>query len=33
MERAKKLNDAITVMRGAPVSRAHITIGGYYEGL
>ncbi|CAO2822084.1 unnamed protein product [Amaranthus hypochondriacus] len=33
MERAKKLNEAITIMRGAPVSRAHITIGGYYEGL
>ncbi|KAL2923246.1 ATG8-interacting protein 1 [Bienertia sinuspersici] len=30
---ATKLNDAITAMRGAPVTQAHITIGGYHESL
>uniref|UniRef100_A0A803MM81 DUF6821 domain-containing protein n=1 Tax=Chenopodium quinoa TaxID=63459 RepID=A0A803MM81_CHEQI len=33
VRQATKLNEAITVMRGAPVTRAHITIGGYHEGL
>lgn len=30
---ATKLNEAINAVRGAPLTRAHITIGGYYEGL
>ncbi|KAL8142850.1 hypothetical protein V2J09_015882 [Rumex salicifolius] len=30
---AAKLNEAISAVRGASVSRAHITIGGYFEGL
>lgn len=34
VDHAKKLNEAITAARGgAPLTRAHITIGGYYEGL
>ncbi|XP_074307044.1 uncharacterized protein LOC141642223 [Silene latifolia] len=33
VRRAKRLNEAISVMRGAPMTRAHITIGGYYEAL
>ncbi|KAK9725656.1 hypothetical protein RND81_05G160300 [Saponaria officinalis] len=33
VSRAKKLNEAISVMRGAPMTRAHITFGGYYESL
>ncbi|XP_057530374.1 uncharacterized protein LOC130808861 [Amaranthus tricolor] len=33
VHRATKLNEAITVIRGGPGTRAHITIGGYYEGL
>uniref|UniRef100_A0A803MN59 DUF6821 domain-containing protein n=1 Tax=Chenopodium quinoa TaxID=63459 RepID=A0A803MN59_CHEQI len=33
VRQATKLNEAITVMRGAPVTRAHITIGGYHDGL
>lgn len=28
-----RLNEATTMLRNAPVTRAHITIGGYYEGL
>lgn len=33
VRRATKLNEVISVMRGAPVTQAHITIGGYHEGL
>ncbi|KAL9237766.1 hypothetical protein vseg_012276 [Gypsophila vaccaria] len=33
MRRAKRLNEAISVMRGAPLTTAHITVGGYYEAL
>ncbi|XVF56884.1 hypothetical protein PTKIN_Ptkin06aG0156200 [Pterospermum kingtungense] len=28
-----KLNDAISAVRGVPITRAHITFGGYYDGL
>ncbi|KAK9664653.1 hypothetical protein RND81_14G058600 [Saponaria officinalis] len=31
VRRAKRLNEAISVMRGAPLTTAHITVGGYYE--
>ncbi|XP_057486102.1 uncharacterized protein LOC130772359 [Actinidia eriantha] len=30
---ATKLNEAISAARGVPLTRAHITIGGYYDGL
>lgn len=30
---ATKLNEAISAVRGIPLTRAHITVGGYYEGL
>ncbi|KAJ9179900.1 hypothetical protein P3X46_008213 [Hevea brasiliensis] len=30
---ATKFNEAITTVRGVPISRAHITYGGYYDGL
>jgi hypothetical protein len=30
---ATKLNGAISVARGVPVARAHITYGGYYGGI
>ncbi|XP_052172670.1 uncharacterized protein LOC127788449 isoform X2 [Diospyros lotus] len=30
---AAKLNEAISAVRGVPLSRAHITIGGYYDGI
>ncbi|XP_002525420.2 uncharacterized protein LOC8276500 [Ricinus communis] len=30
---ATRLNEAITAVRGVPIARAHITYGGYYEGL
>ncbi|KAE9619805.1 hypothetical protein Lal_00040187 [Lupinus albus] len=33
LQHATKLNDAISVVRGVPMSTAHITIGGYYDGL
>ncbi|XP_062113379.1 uncharacterized protein LOC133824505 [Humulus lupulus] len=28
-----KLNDAMNAVRGMPLTRAHVTYGGYYEGL
>ncbi|XVF06597.1 hypothetical protein REPUB_Repub06bG0062800 [Reevesia pubescens] len=28
-----KLNEAISAVRGVPITRAHITFGGYYDGL
>ncbi|OWM78823.1 uncharacterized protein LOC116195339 [Punica granatum] len=30
---ATKLNEAISAVRGVPVTGAHITFGGYYDGL
>ncbi|KAF9661015.1 hypothetical protein SADUNF_Sadunf19G0023900 [Salix dunnii] len=30
---ATKLNEAISASRGVPIARAHITYGGYYDGL
>lgn len=30
---ATKLNEAISAVRGVPLARAHITFGGYYDGL
>ncbi|KAJ6697252.1 hypothetical protein OIU85_003605 [Salix viminalis] len=30
---ATKLNEAIAAARGVPIARAHITYGGYYDGL
>ncbi|OIV90066.1 hypothetical protein TanjilG_01520 [Lupinus angustifolius] len=33
LQHATKLNDAISAVRGVPMSTAHITIGGYYDGL
>jgi len=33
VRRAKRLNEAISVMRGAPMAGAHITIGGSYKSL
>ncbi|KAG6637951.1 uncharacterized protein LOC122279884 isoform X1 [Carya illinoinensis] len=30
---ATKLNDALAAVRGVPMTRAHITCGGYYDGL
>ncbi|KAJ6858402.1 hypothetical protein NC652_040855 [Populus alba x Populus x berolinensis] len=30
---ATKLNEAISAARGVPIARAHITYGGYYNGL
>jgi len=30
---ATKLNDVISVARGVPMSKAHISVGGYYDGL
>ncbi|OVA06370.1 hypothetical protein BVC80_8885g21 [Macleaya cordata] len=30
---ATKLNHAISAVRGVPLTRAHITFGGYYDGL
>ncbi|XVE90167.1 hypothetical protein DITRI_Ditri20bG0056400 [Diplodiscus trichospermus] len=30
---ATKLNEAISAVRGVPITRAHITFGGYYDGL
>ncbi|MED6196030.1 hypothetical protein PIB30_043370 [Stylosanthes scabra] len=31
VQHANKLNEAISTIRGVPLSRAHITYGGYYE--
>ncbi|XVF30807.1 hypothetical protein REPUB_Repub16aG0090200 [Reevesia pubescens] len=28
-----KINEAISAVRGVPITRAHITFGGYYDGL
>ena len=33
VQHATKLNEAISAVRGVPIQRAHITIGGYYDGL
>ncbi|XP_061350992.1 uncharacterized protein LOC133296054 [Gastrolobium bilobum] len=33
VQHATKLNEAISVVRGVPVSTARVTIGGYYDGL
>lgn len=30
---ATRLNEAITTVRGVPIARAHISFGGYYDGL
>lgn len=30
---ATKLNEVIAAAKGVPLSRAHITYGGYYDGL
>ncbi|XVF42557.1 hypothetical protein PTKIN_Ptkin01aG0373000 [Pterospermum kingtungense] len=30
---ATKFNEAISAARGVPITRAHITFGGYYDGL
>ncbi|CAA6659089.1 unnamed protein product [Spirodela intermedia] len=33
VQQATRLNQAISVVRGVPVTRAHISFGGYYDGL
>lgn len=33
VQHAAKLNDAISAARGVPITRAHITFGGYYDSL
>ncbi|XP_020080334.1 uncharacterized protein LOC109704000 [Ananas comosus] len=33
VQQATRLNQAISAMRGAPITRAHISFGGYYDGL
>ncbi|XP_052174496.1 uncharacterized protein LOC127789601 [Diospyros lotus] len=33
VHRATKLNEAISAARGVPLTRAHITVGGHYDGL
>lgn len=33
VQHATKLNEAFAAVRGVPLSRAHITYGGYYETL
>ncbi|GAB4843730.1 hypothetical protein Ancab_013695 [Ancistrocladus abbreviatus] len=33
VQHAAKLNEAISAVRGAPLTRAHITVGGHFEGL
>jgi len=33
VQQATKLNDAISVARGVPLTRAHITVGGYYDSI
>ncbi|KAK7315586.1 hypothetical protein VNO77_34143 [Canavalia gladiata] len=33
VQHATKLNEAISAARGVPMNRAHISIGGYYDGL
>lgn len=32
-QQATKLNEAISAVRGVPLTRAHITFGGYYDGI
>jgi hypothetical protein len=31
VQHATKLNEAISVVRGVPITRAHITVGGNYD--
>ncbi|KAK4346072.1 hypothetical protein RND71_036248 [Anisodus tanguticus] len=33
VQHATRLNEAISAVRGVPVTRAHITVGGYYDAL
>lgn len=33
VQHATKLNEAISAVRGVPITRAHITYGGYYDAL
>ncbi|PON47538.1 Transmembrane protein [Trema orientale] len=33
VHQATKLNEAMSAVRGLPLTRAHVTYGGYYEGL
>lgn len=33
VQQASKLNEAISAVRGAPMTRAHITFGGYHDSL
>ncbi|KAI6697048.1 hypothetical protein NL676_017167 [Syzygium grande] len=33
VHQATKLNEAISAARGVPLSRAHVTYGGYYDGI
>ncbi|KAJ0079310.1 hypothetical protein Patl1_22922 [Pistacia atlantica] len=33
VQQASKLNEAISAARGVPITRAHITFGGYYDAL
>lgn len=30
---ATRFNEAMSAVRGVPVTRAHITVGGYYDAL
>ncbi|KAE8663146.1 Detected protein of unknown function [Hibiscus syriacus] len=33
VHQSTKLNEAISAVRGVPITRAHITFGGYYDGI
>ncbi|XP_073006287.1 uncharacterized protein [Typha latifolia] len=33
VQQASRLNQAMAAVRGAPMTRAHITFGGYYDGI
>ncbi|KAK2638220.1 hypothetical protein Ddye_026015 [Dipteronia dyeriana] len=33
VKQATQMNEAISAVRGVPITRAHITIGGYYDSL
>lgn len=33
VQHATRLNEAISAVRGVPVTRAQITVGGYYDAL
>ncbi|KAK3198096.1 hypothetical protein Dsin_021511 [Dipteronia sinensis] len=33
VQQATKMNEAISAVRGVPITRAHITIGGYYDSV